>query len=74
MGAQLCLEDDMNADWIKWRWNLPPYKSAEFMEHLKLLGMTLDDFRKLPKYQFAVEQGLIVNDEWVGEKPMAPPK
>lgn len=57
--------DPMNADWTKCTWDLPPYKSEEFMRFLK--SSTLEDFRKLPIYIFAVQQGVIVNDEWVGD-------
>jgi hypothetical protein len=52
-----------NADWTKQSWNLPPYKSEEFMKQLKLNGMTLENFKKLPVYKWAVRKGLIVNDE-----------
>ena len=56
-------EDIMNADWTKTSWDLPPYKSEEFMG---LVGGEegLENFRKLPVYQAAVKQGLIVHDEW----------
>jgi len=57
-----------NADWTKQSWDLPPYKSEEFMEHLENTGMTLEHFRTLPVYEFAVDNGLIVDDEWVGEE------
>lgn len=62
-------EDPMNADWLKaFRWpeSLPPYRSPEFMAYLKRSGMTLDRFRQLPVYRYAVRRGDIVNDEWVG--------
>lgn len=52
--------DPKNADWTKQSWDLPPYKSREFME----LYPDLEAFRKLPVYQFAVKQGKILNDEW----------
>jgi hypothetical protein len=51
-----------SADWIKQAWDLPPYKSAEFMAQF---GHDLDHFRALPVYRYAVEQGRIVDDEWV---------
>lgn len=54
-------EDITNADWTKMTWDLPPYKSAEFN---KLIN-DLDHFRTLPVYKFAVDNGLIVDDEWV---------
>lgn len=56
-----------NADWTKQTWDLPPYKSEEFMAYLQATGSTLERFRQLPVYQFAVEQGLIVDDEWQGD-------
>lgn len=55
-----------NADWTKTHWGLPPYKSKEFMEWLEATGSSLGEFRKLPVYEHAVEQGKIVDDEWVG--------
>lgn len=56
-----------NADWTKQTWDLPPYKSEEFMKLLR--NKTLEDFRKLPVYKHAVRKGLIVDDEWVGPSP-----
>ena len=55
-----------NADWTKHNWRLPPYKSEKFMDYLERTGMTLEEFRQLPIYKFAVENGKIVDDEWVG--------
>lgn len=37
-----------NADWTKRTWDLPPEDSEEFKELLKISGMTLAQFRKLP--------------------------
>jgi uncharacterized coiled-coil DUF342 family protein len=54
-----------NADWTKQSWDLPPYKSEEFMEYLKSTGKKLSDFKKLPVYKQAVKKGLIVKDKWV---------
>lgn len=63
--------DPRNADWIKFRWHLPRYKSQEFMKmlaiqypHLPTDEERLAHFRTLPIYEFAVEQGKIVDDEW----------
>ena len=53
-----------SADWTKTAWDLPAYKSAEFFEQV---GHDLDSFRKLPVYAAAVKQGLIHDDEWVGD-------
>ena len=50
-----------NADWIKkGSWDLPPYKSKEFMETCG----DLESFKKTPTYKWAVERGDIVDDEW----------
>lgn len=56
--------DTENADWIKFGWDFPPYKSREFFD---TIGgeEALDDFRKLPAYTKAVDRGLIHDDEWV---------
>jgi len=51
-----------NADWVKQGWDLPPYKSPEFMEG----HPDLEAFRRLPVYRMAVRNGLIVKDEWKG--------
>lgn len=64
----MLIEDFNNADWLKQKWNLAPYKSVKFFRELKALGITLEEFKKLPKYKFAVANGLIKEDEWVGEK------
>lgn len=54
--------DPKNQDWTKQTWDLPAYKSDEFLQsHPDLVH-----FRTLPVYKFAVEKGLIVNDQWVG--------
>lgn len=53
-----------NQDWTKQSWDLPPYKSKEFMEAFP----DLNAFRKLPIYKMAVRKGLIKNDRWVGRK------
>ena len=44
-----------NQDWTKQSWDLPPYKSDEFLA----LFPNLTAFRKLPVYKFAVRKGLI---------------
>ncbi len=61
-------QDLHNADWTKQSWDLPPYKSKKFNDYLKTSGMTLDSFKRLPVYRSAVRKGLIVNDEWAGNK------
>lgn len=43
-------------------WGFPPYKTPAFLA----LGIDLDSFRLSSEYQYAVEKGWIVNDEWVG--------
>ncbi len=54
--------DPDNADWTKQTWDLPPYKSDDFLAHFP----DLDLFRTLPVYKHAVRKGLIKNDKWVG--------
>lgn len=63
----LTIDGPDTADWTKRTWDLPPYKSDEFMGLLRGIGMTLEEFRKLPVYKYAVERGLIKDDEWVGK-------
>ena len=53
--------EPMNQDWTKQSWDLPPYKSEEFLR----LFSDLKAFRKLPAYKMAVKRGLIEEDEWV---------
>ncbi|KAF1085040.1 hypothetical protein SPSYN_01176 [Sporotomaculum syntrophicum] len=64
----ICIDCDLhNADWTKISWDLPAYKSEEFMDYLRISQMTLEDFRKLPVYKHAVRKGLIIDDEWQGK-------
>lgn len=58
--------DLANADWTKSSWDMPPYKSPEFFEAIGGYDQ-LDSFRHLPTYTAAVEAGLIMDDEWVGD-------
>ena len=51
--------DLSNADWTKQSWDLPKYKSKEFMDWLKFSGMTLAQFKTLPVYKLAVQSGKI---------------
>ena len=55
-----------NADWTKQSWDLPPYGSAEFEQHLLNSDITLEHFKTLSVYRFAVQKGLIVDDQWTG--------
>lgn len=55
--------DVQNAEWTKATWDLPPYKSAEFMAAIP----DLPAFRKTAAYKAAEEQGLILDDEWLAE-------
>lgn len=55
--------DIESADWTKQSWDLPPYRSAEFLA----LVHDLEAFKKLPVYKFAVDAGLIHDDEWMGD-------
>lgn len=60
----ICLDADIeSADWTKQTWDLPPYKSSEFLA----LFPDLDAFRQLPVYRRAIENGLIHDDEWVAD-------
>jgi len=56
-----------NADWTKQSWDLPPYKSSEFMALIKHSGMSLEQFCKLPVYKQAVLKGIIEDGRWVGD-------
>lgn len=49
------------ADWLKGTWDLPPYKSPDFMRMFPDLG----EFRKSVTYRRAEEAGLIFDDEWM---------
>lgn len=57
--------DIENADWVKTTWDLPPYKSPDFMSLVP--PDQLDSFRKTPAYAAGVASGLICDDEWVGD-------
>jgi len=48
-----------NADWTKKTWDLPKYKSKEFMKLLKDSDMTLTEFKKLPVYKWNLKAGNI---------------
>ena len=61
--------DPRNANWLSFTWELPPYKSPDFMVWLETQEMTLEQFRETRPYRRACEGFIIVNDEWVG-----PPK
>jgi hypothetical protein len=66
--ASYCIDDEWNADWIRDSWNIPPYKSEEFMDFLEWLGITLEKFKSLEIYARAREYGWISpDDEWVRE-------
>ena len=60
----LYLDEDLdNADWTKQKWDLPPYKSNDFF--FIIPELLLYKFRELPIYLNAIENGKIVNDEWI---------
>lgn len=72
--------DIEDADWPKYSWDYPPYKSREFFDSIGG-DEALDEFRKLPAYKMAVNRGLIHDDEWVldwcepdfgGDEPLEP--
>lgn len=48
-----------NADWTKMSWDLPKYKSKEFMDLLKSINMSLEEFKKLPVYRMNLKAGNI---------------
>lgn len=61
--------DLFNSDWSKISWDLPAYKSPEFMRFMNATGQSLEKFRALPVYRHAVASGLINGDtdEWMGD-------
>lgn len=55
-----CLDSNLeDADWTKRTWDLPKFGSDEFNSFLKFSGQTLEQFKKLPVYKWAVERGEI---------------
>ena len=63
MSEPFVLDDGTaNSDWTKQSWDLPPYKSDEFFQTLP--NVDLEHFRTTPVYLRAVDDGLIVDDEW----------
>lgn len=56
-----------NADWLRFRWTLPPYRSKKFLAQLKEDGITLEQFKKTAMYRMAVRNGLIKKDRWAGD-------
>lgn len=64
--------DPGNADWTKTTWDLPPYDSKEFFE---LMGTDFDPeaFKQSAVYKAAVANGLILDDEWIGDLEEAVP-
>lgn len=65
MGLRVVSVDDTddNADWTKQTWDLPPYMSPEFLSVVP----DVETFKRSPTYRHAVANGLIVDDEWVGD-------
>lgn len=61
-----------SADWLRYSWDLPEYKSPGFMFWLEKNDLTLEEFKDFPCYKEAVNQGWIVNDEWTGKIPGIP--
>ena len=55
--------DPANADWTKQTWDLPPYMSREFLA----LVPDVEAFKESETYKRAVAEGLILDDEWVGD-------
>ena len=60
MGKLYNIDQNLNdADWTKKTWDLPEYGLKEFEEFLKSSGQTLESFKKLPVYKWAIEKGTI---------------
>ena len=58
------LDTDLeSADWAKQSWDLPPYKSREFLAQFTDLAL----FRTWPVYRHAVDSGRILGDEWIAD-------
>ena len=64
----IILDDEQNADWTKQSWDLPPYKSQEFFDMVP--AAELPRFRESIAYKSAVDQGIILDDEWMGKNPL----
>jgi hypothetical protein len=45
-----------NADWPKRTWDLPIENKIDRLEYLKAMGMTVEQFKKLPVYRWNVEK------------------
>lgn len=61
------LNVDQQPNWLRDdSWDIPPYRSGAFFEWLENNFMTLGEFKRSPMYERAVEEGLIVDDEWAG--------
>ena len=60
--------DPRNANRSKETWDLPPYKSPEFLRWLRRASMSLGEFKKLTIYLNAVEKGLIEDDTWIVQR------
>ena len=59
---------DENADWLRTKWKLAPYKSEKFFKQLQDRAMTLMAFKTTQAYLSALESRLIVDDEWTGNE------
>lgn len=57
---------DENADWLRTKWKFAPYKSEKFFKQLQDVTMTLAAFKTTQMYFNAINNGLIVDDEWTG--------
>ena len=45
-----------NADWLKRTWDLQIENKTDLLEYLKAMGMTVEQFKKLPVYRWNVEK------------------
>jgi len=61
-------EDPLNRDWLHSRWSLPRYKTKAFFKEIADIQMTLAQFKQTAMYITAVENGVIVDDNWVPVK------
>ena len=45
-----------NADWTKRTWDLPYHNAEDLRAHLKAVGQTVAEFKRLPVYRFNVDK------------------
>lgn len=57
-----------NAEWLRTKWTVPPYRSKEFGEWMNERGITLEVFQTWPMYNNALRSGLIKEERWTGKE------